>query len=626
MKTKNARLTRLSGEWRLIRRALVILNKMFPRFWVLEIICAFWNALIPYFGLYMSSRMVNELSGRCDPRRLLNLAAVTVLGGFAISLVSRLLQSRQNVKSSFLFQRHEAFMFDAQNALPYEHLENPAFVAARFRNLENMSTFNAGVSGVKVQFRSIVENIIHIFLSVPLAVTMFTAAAQGHFDGLAGILNTPACSCILIGLIGFNVFFSIKIAVLKTKVNDTASAELAHDNVRDRYYSARWGSDMITFGLNRIVLEEYRKHMLRPGWLDRLEKADLRYDTALAVLNTAQTLGVFLFTAGKAFMGAFGIGNFILYQGAVERFVKAVSGLATDIGKLINNNQYLQQLYDFIGQPDSMYRGTLAVEHRDDLDYEIEFRDVSFKYPRTDTWALRHINLKFRIGEKIAIVGENGSGKTTFIKLLCRLYDPTEGQILLNGIDITRYRSEEYTALFSVVFQDYTIFGFPLGENVAANHVYDAEKVRSCLIRAGMGEKLAGLEMEYGRENALLCPVGRSYDSEGIDFSGGELQKIALARALYKDAPFMILDEPTAALDPIAEAEVYARFNEIASSKTSVFISHRLSSCKFCDEIAVFQDGALVQLGSHADLAAEESGKYFELWHAQAKYYTEKTE
>ena len=270
-----------------------------------------------------------------------------------------------------------------------------------------------------------------------------------------------------------------------------------------------------------------------------------------------------------------------------------------------------------------MYKGSLAVEKRDDIDYEIEFRDVSFKYPRTDVWALRHVSMKLKIGDKLAIVGENGSGKTTFIKLLCRLYDPTEGKILLNGIDVTRYRYDEYVSLFSVVFQDYTLFDFSIGDNVSASTEYDAEKVRDCLIRAGMGDKLASLDSDAENKKPTLDrAVGRDYEWDGIDVSGGERQKVALARALYKDAPFVILDEPTAALDPVAEAAVYENFNGIAQNKTSVFFSHRLSSCRFCDTIAVFDHGLLVQKGLHDELV-ETDGKYSELWAAQAQYYDE---
>lgn len=218
---------------------------------------------------------------------------------------------------------------------------------------------------------------------------------------------------------------------------------------------------------------------------------------------------------------------------------------------------------------------------------------------------------------RLAVVGENGSGKTTFIKLLCRLYDPQEGQILLNGIDIRKCRYDDYINIFSVVFQDFQLISQPLGNNVAGSMNYDRERVRKALLDAGFGDRLA--TMEKGLDTTLYKGV---YE-DGVDVSGGEAQKIAIARALYKDAPFIILDEPTAALDPIAEAEIYSKFDEIAGDKTAIYISHRLSSCKFCDEIAVFHEGAVIQQGTHAELVADENGKYYELWNAQAQYYTE---
>ena len=214
----------------------------------------------------------------------------------------------------------------------------------------------------------------------------------------------------------------------------------------------------------------------------------------------------------------------------------------------------------------------------------------------------------------------NGSGKTTFIKLLCRLYDPTEGEILLNGIDIKKYNYEEYLSVFSVVFQDFKLFSYPLGENVAAKSVYDKAAVTRCLIDSGFKERLQSMP-EW-----LDTYLYKDFCKQGVDISGGEAQKIALARALYKDAPFIILDEPTAALDPVAEAEVYSNFNKIVGDKTAIYISHRLSSCRFCDEIAVFDNGRIVQQGSHDKLVADETGKYHELWYSQAQYYNKDTE
>ena len=226
--------------------------------------------------------------------------------------------------------------------------------------------------------------------------------------------------------------------------------------------------------------------------------------------------------------------------------------------------------------------------------------------------------MKFRVGERLAVVGENGSGKTTFIKLLCRLYDPTEGTILLNGIDIPQVRTTTSTSRCSrVVFQDFQLLSFSLGQNVAAAVQYNPERAKACLQKAGFGDRLA--QLPDGLETKLY----KDFDEKGVQISGGEAQKIALARALYKDAPFVVLDEPTAALDPIAEMEVYEKFNEIVGDRTAVYISHRLSSCRFCDSIAVFDHGSIIQRGTHESLLQNEDGKYFALWNAQAQYYVE---
>ena len=290
--------------------------------------------------------------------------------------------------------------------------------------------------------------------------------------------------------------------------------------------------------------------------------------------------------------------------------------MLSSLGELRNNAVFLRTTFEFLDAPNDMYQGSITVEKRSDKKYEIEFRNVSFKYPGQDTYALRDVSLAFRVGQRLAVVGMNGSGKTTFIKLLCRLHDPTEGEILLNGINIRKYDYREYMSIFSVVFQDFKLLSFGLGQNIAASLAYDHDKAAACLGGAGFDGRLA--EMPQGLETTLY----KDFDEQGVEISGGEAQKIALARALYKEAAFIILDEPTAALDPVAEFEMYSRMNEIVGDKTAVFISHRLSSCRFCHDIAVFHEGRLIQRGGHDELLADEAGKYHELWNAQAQYYT----
>ena len=265
--------------------------------------------------------------------------------------------------------------------------------------------------------------------------------------------------------------------------------------------------------------------------------------------------------------------------------------------------------------PQRKHMGTIPLEKRRDGKFTVEFDHVSFKYPGSDVSVIQDLTLNFEIGEKMAIVGKNGSGKTTFIKLLCRLYDVTEGCIKVNGIDIRKYNYEEYCRLFAVVFQDFKIFSFPLGENVAAGSEVDEKRALDALERAGLGERIRTLP------DQLDTNVGKEFAENGVTFSGGEKQKMAIARAIYKDAPFVIMDEPTAALDPESECEVYAGFDKMVGNKTAIYISHRLASCRFCEDILVFDKGKIVQRGRHEELENQE-GLYRELWNAQAQYYT----
>ncbi len=600
---------------KLILKGVGIWQKMIPSYVPYLIFGCVVGCLKPYFPLYMTAEIVNELAGACALNRLLTLAGITVAGSFTLSVLNRFLSGKLQTIYSLAFSRMQTYLFDAENHFQYEHLEDPEVALTRNRITTVANAIGGGLQKILYIAEEIVRRLLNLVVSLALTVSLFRTAPE-RYTGLLGFVNSTWAALALAAVIGANAYLSVRRGTrFMAKIDHTLEGLAVQNNLMSAYMEPS-GTDMHIFGLNGIILADYVKNILRPQWVARFEKLRVKKTLGDKLLDLPVKITVFLFTAAKAWMGVIGIGNFILYQGTVQKFVESISEIAVNLGELWGNNQYLEETFAYLEMPNNMYQGTLAVEKRDDIDYEIEFRDVSFRYPRSDEWALRHVNMKFKIGDKLAIVGENGSGKTTFIKLLCRLYDPTEGKILLNGIDITRYRYDEYMSLFSVAFQDYTLFAFSVGENVAASDKIDEGRVLDCLNRVGLGEKIASLP------KGIHTNIGREYENDGVDFSGGERQKIALARALYKDAPFMILDEPTAALDPLAEAEIYARFNDIASDKTSVFISHRLSSCKFCDEIAVFHHGTLVQLGSHDALVADERGKYYELWHAQAQYYT----
>ena len=474
-------------------------------------------------------------------------------------------------------------------------------------------------------FQKMVLATLRIFGGIALSVSLFVLPVPAD-SGMLTLLNHPLCALLM-------VVFMLGIAFLAPMCTNKAN----------KYWSnhaseARFGNRLFNFysflGEDRKREPDLRIYQQQENVCEKYLEQNISFSKASAISKAARgpmglwmatsraisvvlTGVVYLFVCLKAWAGAFGVGSVTQYVGAISSLFLGISDLLEQFGTMQANSEFLKIAFEFLDIPNKMYQGSLTTEKRSDRQYEVEFQDVSFQYPGTEIWALRHVNMKFKVGERLAVVGMNGSGKTTFIKLLCRLYDPTEGKILLNGIDIRKYKYEDYINIFSVVFQDFKLMALTLGENVAGSKQYDREAVTLSLKNAGFADRME--RMPKGLETYLY----KDLEKDGVEVSGGEAQKIAIARALYKDAPFIILDEPTAALDPIAEAEIYSKFNEIVGDKTAIYISHRLSSCKFCDEIAVFHNGSVVQQGTHESLVADESGKYYELWNAQAQYYTE---
>lgn len=335
--------------------------------------------------------------------------------------------------------------------------------------------------------------------------------------------------------------------------------------------------------------------------------------TAQAVV-AALSLIVYAFAGLRCFVGMITIGNVVTYAASISKVSESVRLFVRRLGYLKGTAHYTTNYVEFMSLPQHKVEETIPMKKVSDNQLSVEFEHVSFKYPGSDTYVIKDLNLSFVIGEKMAIVGKNGSGKTTFIKLLCRLYDVTEGCIKVNGIDIRKYDYNEYCDLFAVVFQDFSMFDFPLGENLACSTDVEEQKAMDALRRAGLGERMEKLK------DGLNTYVGKGFHEDGVNFSGGEKQKMAIARAIYKDAPFVIMDEPTAALDPEAECEVFVGFDKMVGKKTAIYISHRLASCRFCQDILVFDKGNVVQRGSHEELE-NQKGLYHELWSAQAVYY-----
>ncbi|MCM1188423.1 MAG: ABC transporter ATP-binding protein/permease [bacterium] len=308
------------------------------------------------------------------------------------------------------------------------------------------------------------------------------------------------------------------------------------------------------------------------------------------------------------------VGDFTLYLTAVLQFKTALTNIGAAFADLDQNGQYLGDYFEFMNLANRFDQGNMPLAEAAGEDFVITFEDVSFRYPFTEVYALRHINCTVRKGERICVVGENGSGKTTFIKLLMRLYDPTEGVIRLNGVDIKNLRYSEYLDFFSAAFQDFKTFACTIRENVAALQEAEEGEVRRAVERIGLGEKVRSLE------KGLDTYLYRIYDENGVELSGGEAQRLAIARAMCKKARVMVLDEPTAAIDPKVEAEIFQNFDEIARDTTSVCTTHRLAGARSASKILVFSASRLIETGSHQELL-EAEGTYARLYRMQAQLY-----
>jgi len=598
-----------------------------PKLFITTILHSLAKTLTPYVTIWLSAQLINELAGRRDPNTLWKWVVITVLATAALNLLTAALHHwREAVHDPEweLENRIEAVkMMDMDFAATQAPETDEVMWAMHRHAMGNVYGF------VKIHqwlLEFIVSGIASVVGAAALTVSLFTQRVPDNAD-MAAALNHPLMAVLMVVVLLAGTILS---PLLEAKSSNKIWKLWPYSNKSNRalnYYpciccEADYSLDVRMYNQQDVVksaLERTALYRKDSPAISVMRKEYAPLSTASKVVSVLLTGVVYVFVCLKAWAGAFGVGSVTQYVGAITRLCSGLSDLLGIIGQLPFNAKYLKDIQTFLNIPNDMYQGSLPTEKRDDREYEVEFRDVSFKYPRSDVWALRHVNMKFKVGSRLAVVGMNGSGKTTFIKLLCRLYDPTEGQILLNGIDIRKYKYDDYLNVFSVVFQDFELLWLPLGENVAASADYDRERVIDCLNKAGFGERLAS--MEKGLDTYLY----KVLEKDGVEISGGEAQKIAIARALYKDSPFIILDEPTAALDPIAEAEIYSKFNDIAGDKTAIYISHRLSSCKFCDEIAVFHEGAVIQQGSHDALVADKNGKYYELWNAQAQYYTEKT-
>lgn len=581
-------------------------------FWLLG--SAFAAATLPYLSLFFSARILNLLLAK-SYRACLYTVVVFLLTQYGLGLFEKICRQYLDGQKELCLARTEQKITAKALELEFEKFEKTETMdAIRRTNVSSMGSGNVGDQLIVIH--TLITSLLSVLYALFFLLRLFLLSDSSRNNFFTSSFSMLA----LLLLCGVQLALSSRINRRSTQKKIELNQGNDHSNSVANY-------------LVNVMLEERRADDIRIGHLDHF--LDVQFGKAMehflpmyldfarfsaitdgknALLSLLSNFAAYLVIGARALYGVLPIGDVLLYAGSVTRAMSDLQTFLATGSEFDYINSYLSTYEDFIAQPSMAYDGTLPIEKRDDGQYEFAFHDVSFSYPGTNIPVLEHVTLSFAVGEKTALVGRNGAGKTTLIKLLCRLYEPTSGYITLNGIDIRKYSYKEYTQAFSVVFQDFHLFSLPLDENIAAGTEIDEASLQSSLAKVGLTDRVQ--QLPQGVRTRLYNNNG-----SGVDLSGGEAQRTAIARALYKDAPFVILDEPTAALDPIAEAEIYEQFSQMTAGKTAVYISHRMSSCKFCDRIIVLDHGRIAEDGTHDTLLANH-GIYANLYETQAQYYT----
>ncbi len=608
----------MSNKLNTIKKVLKLTHKLLPGHIALIVLQRIINATVPFVTVIFSSIILDQLIAHQSFEIIIKNVLIMVCFGAIESLLFWGLDHIISINSNVLREKIDQMICDKSFNIDYDILEKQETLDLIKKAEEGINSYG-DISGFCKGFAGIIEQIAKIVYSIVILIPLFITVPNAPSGFLPQMINKWYCVFIMLGAIVIKVTFSS----LVNKKSQVIQQEFFRINVKANREYSYYFNMMFEYSLGKYIRLYKSQKMVEGKVQNTLNWMEAQFKVLLGKINKVQLpdflVQLFIqfvsyaFVGLKAIYGMISVGSALKFITSYGNLVESISGISYQIIDLGIKSEYLSYFYDFMEIENKRYDGTIPTEKRDDNEFEIEFKDVSFKYANSENYVLKHVNQKIKIGTKTAIVGKNGAGKTTFIKLLCRLYEPTEGQILLNGVDIRYYDYKDYADLFAVVFQDFNLFSFSIAENIAANKDYDSDRVLDCCQRSGFGERLSKME------NGIYTNIYQQ-EEDGVEISGGEAQKLAIARALYKDAPMVILDEPTSALDPISEYEIYKHFDQMVQDKTSLYISHRMSSCRFCDNILVFDDGQIVEQGNHQSLI-QNNGLYSELWNAQAQYY-----
>lgn len=560
-------------------------------------------SIAPFIGIFLPKFLIDELLGQ----RRIEIILMTLIGFFLLSSV---------VNYSIAWLRCAYSPRVTKIRTDYITMISDKIMKMDFKNTEDPEVLNKikSVMNAVMSNNTGVEGVYHTLLGLFGRLTAFV----GYISIV--LFLSP---WILLFLI-INVLISYALT-MRVKKYEYSQKEKAADKDRrtfyvfDTMYNFAYGKDIRIYDLKNILIDKFKKFRgERIDISNDVQEKQLKVKIVDVILLVIRECVVYGYLIYNVLFTGMGIGDFTMYFSTINGFGDWMKGILDDLAYIKAQNMYLDDMREFLEIKSEDKEKTRDIPI--DSSYEIEFKNVSFKYPKTDKYIYKNLSLKIKKGQRLAIVGINGAGKTTFVKLLCRLYEPTSGEILINGVNIKDFSKEEYYKILSVVFQDIKTFAFTVAENVSLENLeeVDREKVLHCIEKAGVGDKINSLQK--GIDTSLL----KILDGEGVELSGGENQKLALARALYKNGKIVILDEPTSALDAVAEYNIYKGFDELIGDKTAIYISHRLASTKFCDVIAFFENGEIVEYGTHEELL-KKNGKYSDMFNIQAQYYKEES-
>ncbi len=586
-----------------------LLLKKSPQTIILMLVSAIVNAAKSLFNVVMPAKIIEELTGNRSTDTLLLYVLIIVLGTLALNALSTLCNNLLSYYSSKADFYIDEMLNNKVTKVDYHNIEDPEFIDLLNRAKKGMNQYSGGIYSFIYAFQSIIWAIFTI----------------------SGVITIIFASRLYILFI-LSLFALIANNIIYRKIQNK-NQEFRNHMVRfDRklwYYnknitSFRLQKELRLYdGKNLIkdtaaienpkAFKEYNKLTNKLIQLNTVDSVVYYIITNLltilvlgySVINDHLEIGSLIITWPTITISAFSM----LWQG-INTFDSAMSQLIYSLNDYLKACEYQNDFIDLMNIESDFITGKEPINKIE----TIEFKNVSFKYPRTENYILNNVSFKIDSKEKVSLVGLNGAGKTTIIKLLCRFYKVEEGEILVNGRNINEYEYEGYMKNLAIVFQDFKIISFNIKSNIAILDE-DKEKFDDVLKRAQVYDKVQSLP------NKEYTYINKWFDKNGVEFSGGEMQKFAIARALYKESDLVILDEPTSALDPIAEAEIYYHFNEIVGRKLTIFISHRLSSCIFSDRIMVLDGSKIAEVGKHSELMKKENGLYRKMFEAQATYY-----